>query len=270
MTRCKKCNETNDITNDYCWNCKSLLPDPNLKNYILDNAQIFTVLSLFGALSYYLLNLLISLGTENTTWQGNISGNFFPQNSSMKSLIIDNFTITGKIIPKSSVILSSDIALEMGVLFSFFIFVIIVLTVCNDIVKEPKYHKFSFAVFVFSILMFVAMELVYMINNFLYPMIIFVSLMTMVATVYVYYWIGNKFENLKSRDDFFDIYLLIICISVLLVLIIPIFSSYSLPQIGNEVIAIGWIIEIFYIIIAIILGMITVGFRYYVAMKNKK
>ena len=135
MVRCLACKKNNEKNESTCKYCGTILPNEmnerkifsldeigkmeqsaitkefSIKDFLEDNYRLFTILGIFGGLSYYLTNLVLNPNTSDT-------GSFITTISNTTTSLTTTNT------PSISMMgLTPTILLQFGILLSYLVFV---------------------------------------------------------------------------------------------------------------------------------------------------
>jgi len=169
-------------------------------NFLLKNAPLFTILGVFGALSFY----LVTLSSQKT----NIIVNLIVNSTSLKTLLnttspsseaflLGNTTITNipeKIQPITGI--DTIISINLGLACSFLIFFIILSVLFSEAMKIRSDFKWVFLV-LFSF--FAVTIIIYLLNTYF---LIFYSLFAIVITVGIVVIYFKEYSSVIDRFTF--------------------------------------------------------------------
>ncbi len=234
MVQCPNCGGENSIYENYCDWCGKILP-MSLRKFFTENALLFTIASLFAALSYYLLNLSKSLQTLSLSLNGSITGmvcHYANCSTSMNASYIGNISEISSQTPyygNNPFILLPNIALIYGAIFSFIIFCSIILTICVNALKNRDYLNFKVLFILFSLLMLVALEFIFILDIYS-DFLIFIALIFLIFFIfYIYFCIGLRFvRQMQKTNDVSNWFILYEIVGIAIFIVILFIIYYIL------------------------------------------
>lgn len=209
MTRiCPACKIKNEDSEYFCAYCGTVLLNEreiidlkqgprwdgkektnDVTDFLLKNAPLFTILGVFGALSFY----LVTLSSPKT----NIIVNLIVNSTSSEAFLLGNTTITNipeKIQPITGI--DSIISINLGLACSFLIFFIILSVLFSEAMKIRSDFKWLFMV-LFSFL--AVTIIIYLINTYFW---VFYSLFTVAITVGIVVLYFKEYSAVFDRFTF--------------------------------------------------------------------
>lgn len=222
MKICPRCSYANPDEREFCTRCGCDISDRpplrTVKDYLLENAFLFVVLGVFGALAFYLTGLLAKTAAPINAVQ--IAGAFTLAGEEMPSNVsfAGNVTYVSQALEAGSDSLNILLNLNLGQLLEFSVICAYVLLfiVSYVILKEAVgvvdanrrenrfsgylsliHHNFSIIIFVITFAYLLANLLVYLVLTYTIPLTNFIHFLVGSAAVLVCFEVR---DNIISRD----------------------------------------------------------------------
>jgi len=276
--KCPACHIENEDSEYFCGYCGTILLNdraqieikkrPNwdgkektneVTNFLLKNSPLFTILGVFGALSFYLVslssaktNIIVNIVVNSTTLKSIFNSTI----SSNDVLLLSNATITNnldKIQPITGI--DSIISINLGLACSFSIFFIILSSLLSEAMKMRSDFKWVFSV-LFSFLAITI--IIYLINT--YFSIIY-ALFTVAITIGIVTLYFKEYSSILDHFTF-EIDPIKWIIFFLAILILSIIIAVELFFIFTNKLMMVWIFSIFgdyFILVVYCVPMIITG-----------
>jgi hypothetical protein len=143
MKKCNECGGLNSNSEFFCDYCSNPLPKDKiftLKEFLQENSQLFTILGVFGALSYYLSTFFLKQVIPNSPWICNNNSTTSYENFNLSYQLPTQFnplntTVSGQeLISKSHFnFLSPDLIIAFSLFTSFFIFIAVLILINKEL-----------------------------------------------------------------------------------------------------------------------------------------
>jgi hypothetical protein len=211
MKKCKNCGGLNSNSEYFCDYCSAELPRDKIftiKEFLDENYHLFTILGIFGGLSFYLTNLaLTSKEHDLSTLFGNVGGSEIVQNASELQKAIVSNSFYG---------LTPDFVLTIGIITSYFIFIGVLIVILLELLIYPSIFERNLTLFPLLLMFFVIMLYVITIFKFVLPFFAMIGTIYLVSTGYVAlhnkilsYCANKKSQSFEGYYIFFSLVALI-------------------------------------------------------------
>lgn len=243
MKECPNCGAPNSNTEFYCDYCSHELPklkEFSIKEFLEDNYRLFTILGVFGALSYYLTNL------PKTS------------DSSVSSLTTNVTTSTG--IPNIALV-PPDILLEFGTLMSYLVFVGVLAIL---IIETFKYGKnLQRSLFLYCLFFLVCIVILYSISvlTIIIPYFILISIIYFCGLLFssIYDYIikrnSNNVISVKVSLSVGGLVFASLILSVIIILYLTLITTNNPSLTQQDILFRIWAVSL----LGLVIGIFFVG-----------
>jgi len=239
MKYCGSCGGVNSDDEIYCDYCGALLPSIyGINRYIKENFQLFTIMGVFLALSFYLTNFLLSMQNKSSDiLVGNLTGTI-NQSIVFSGTIVANISQNNSSFFNSTDIITglpASIILGLGVVTSYFIFLgILVILILNVSKIDRKIEK---TLCLFPLIMILGVTFLYLLTVYRGAISQFLGIFVVYAIFLIYNYIYDRIYARDAEDHpnrFAYSVLVIGLVSLIMFLISIIFFATNITKVSQN------------------------------------